>query len=119
MQIFTPDGFTLLFHICEGGYQMITCTKLKYVTMQWHANHVTICGPKNIKRLFCQKMCSYFLEYNLKEKHLVPHKMLWFIVWFPQFWGSSQYCRYKLKWKPLFISECLVYWTYGGFWWKR
>ena len=33
MQVFTPDGFTLFFYIYEEGYQIITCTKLKYVTI--------------------------------------------------------------------------------------
>ena len=63
MQIFTPDGFTLLFYICEEGYQMIICTKLKYVTLQWHANHVTICWPKNIKKTILPN--NVFLFYRI------------------------------------------------------
>ena len=34
----------------------------------------------DLKIYIKKKKWSYFMEYNLKEKHLVHHKMLWFIV---------------------------------------
>ena len=48
-----------VFYICKPNYQMITLKTQKLVPIQWHANHVTICWPKNIKRLFSHASIKY------------------------------------------------------------
>ena len=60
--------FSLLyFYIYKQGYWMITLKQIKYVTIQWHANTVTIYWPKHIKRLFCP-LYSYWRGHDLRSE---------------------------------------------------